>query len=228
MPNNSVDKAVDAVENFEYRKDDVWLIGYNKSGTHWMNEVMQLIFTEGDPSKLDHRHRRDILEITEVTDLCMVDKMEPTVEFVKTDPSPRVLKTHLRPEHLPKETWVKKIPIVYILRNPKDVFISLFNFLSKFTDKNGDPCLKPEDFDKFLQDFISGEVPYDGWYDHVTSYEALIGKVDHVLFVTYEDMKKDLPAVIKIVAKHIGCNVTDEVVDKIVENTTVEAMKRNK
>lgn len=38
---------------------------------------------------------------------------------------------------------------------------------------------------------------------------------------------QDLPAVIKTVAKHIGHVVTDEVVDRIVENTTVEAMKRN-
>lgn len=39
MPNNSVDAAVDAVENFEYRKDDVWLIGYHKSGELLTSEI---------------------------------------------------------------------------------------------------------------------------------------------------------------------------------------------
>lgn len=227
LPYHVTTAAVDALENFEFRKDDVLLTGYGKSGTHWINEVIHLILRDGDSSKLDHRHRRDCIELTEVTDLAAVHKLRPNIEIVKTDPSPRVLKTHLRPSVLPKKIWTNKIPVIYILRNPKDVFLSLFDFMRYFTDENGDPCTEPEDFEEVFQDFVAGNVPYDGWCEHVTSYESLIGKVDNILFVTYESMKKDLPAVINSIAKHVGHNVNDEVINKIVANTTIEAMQRN-
>lgn len=225
IPAHATDESIDAWKTFKFRKDDVLLLGYNKSGTHWMNEVIHLIFRDGDPTNMDHTQRRDCLELTEVSDFSTRNGRKSNIEIVETDPSPRVLKTHLRPYFLPDETWTKKVPVVYVLRNPKDIVISMFDFMKHFKDELGQQI--EENFDYLLQDFIFGNVPYGGWCQHVTSYEALHGKVDNILFVTYEDMKKDLPSVIRSVAKHIGHDVTDDVVNKVVENTTMETMRKN-
>ncbi|KAJ8025796.1 Sulfotransferase family cytosolic 2B member 1 [Holothuria leucospilota] len=147
IPAHATDESIDAWKTFKFRKDDVLLLGYNKS------------------------------------------------------------------------------EVVYVLRNPKDIVISMFDFMKHFKDESGQQI--EENFDYLLQDFIFGNVPYGGWCQHVTSYEALHGKVDNILFVTYEDMKKNLPAVIRSVAKHIGHDVTDDVVNKVVENTTMETMRKN-
>lgn len=227
IPPVVTESAVDALEKFQVRQDDIFVASYPKSGTHWISEVINLILVDGDARKLDHRHRRACLEITDTTDLSRIHESQPGLELVQTDPSPRVLLTHLRPGHLPKEAWDKRSPIIYILRNPKDACLSMFEFSMGFTLPDGQPYLRPEDFDKFLQDFASGNVAFDGWCEHVMSYEALYKKGENVLFVTYEDMKKDLPAVIKSVAKHIGRDVSNEVIDRVVKNTTMDAMREN-
>lgn len=38
---------------------------------------------------------------------------------------------------------------------------------------------------------------------------------------------QDLAAVIKTVAKHIGRDVSDAVIDRVVKNTTMDAMREN-
>lgn len=227
FPPNVTEAALDAVEIFEYRDGDVILSSFPKSGTHWVNEVIQLILHDGDPTKLHHRHRRLGLELTDVGDLSDVNKMKPSVVLVQDDPSPRVLKTHLLPSYLSKETWTRRIPIVYMMRNPRDVFVSFHNFLSKLKTFNGKPMLKENNFDKFLEDFIAGEVGFGSWCDHATEFEKAAAKGENILFVTYEDMKKDMATVVKSIANHLGHEINDEILAKIVENTTVDAMRRN-
>lgn len=222
MPPSVTETAVDAVENLEIRDDDILLTGYPKSGTHWMVEVIQLILADGDASKLDYQCRKALLEGTDVKYLSGLHKKQSNAERVKYYPSPRVLKTHFRPYLVPKEAWTEKIPIIYLLRNPKDVFLSSVEFQKVFTLS----AEQDVDFDKFIEAFLSGHVHYDGCCQHVTSFEALKGK-ENILFVTYEEAKQDPHTVIKSIAQHIGRDISDDVIEKVVANSTVEAMKQN-
>ncbi|XP_071826344.1 sulfotransferase 1 family member D1-like [Apostichopus japonicus] len=221
------ESAVDAVETFNFRDDDMLIATYPKSGTHWMNELVQLLLHGGDPNKLGHSHRRTPMEITDVINVGRMDFAKAAVELVEGDPSPRVLMTHLRPHHLPPQTWSKKIPIIYVLRNPMDLFLSLFEFYCGFTLPDGKPYMTKDNFDDTLRTFIAGEVAFDGWCDHVIQYEDVMQRNDNIMFVTYEEMKKDIQAVIKKVAKHIHRDVDDDVIVKVAANLTLEAMKLN-
>ncbi|KAJ8031630.1 Estrogen sulfotransferase [Holothuria leucospilota] len=227
LPPPVTDEAIDALKTFEYRDGDVLIASYPKCGTHWSNEVVQLILHDGDPTKLDHRHRRACLEIKDVQDFRKLDQVKPTVELVKTDPSPRVLMTHLGPSYLSEDTWKRRIPIVFIFRDPRDVVVSEYNFLKKFLGVDGQPVMKEDSFDEFLEGFISDHVGYGNWCDHALAYEKKATEGENILFVTYEDMKKDLPTVVRSIASHIGQEISDEVVAKVVANSGIEAMKRN-
>lgn len=99
-------------------------------------------------------------------------------------------------------------------------------FLTNSTD-GGDPVLQDITFDMFLHTFVSGEVGFGSWCDHALGYEKLAAKGENILFVTYEDMKKDMSSVIKSIANHIGHEVNEKVTADVVANTTVEAMRRN-
>lgn len=227
LPPPVTDEAIDALKTFEYRDGDVLIASYPKCGTHWSNEVVQLILHDGDPTKLDHRHRRACLELKNTHDFTKLDLVKPTIELVRTDPSPRVLMTHLGPSYLSEETWKRRIPIVFVFRDPRDVVISEFNFLRKFQGADGQPLMTEDSFDEFLEGFISGNVGYGNWCDHALAYEKKATEGENILFVTYEDMKKDLTTVIKSIASHIGHEINDEVLLKVVANSGVEAMKRN-
>lgn len=75
--------------------------------------MVQLILHDGDPTKLGINHRRVCLELQDAQDVSLADKIKPTVELVKNDPSRRVLMTHLGASYLSKETWTKRIPVSY-------------------------------------------------------------------------------------------------------------------
>ncbi|KAJ8031672.1 Sulfotransferase family cytosolic 1B member 1 [Holothuria leucospilota] len=227
LPPNVPDSAIDALETFEYRNDDILIAAYPKSGTHWINEVIQLILHKGDPAQLDYRHRRVCLELKDTHDFSKLGKVTSTIELVKTDPSPRVLMTHLGPSYLSKDTWTKRIPIVCILRDPRDVVISMYNFSKDFKSLESKPVGDDYTFDALLETFVSDEAIYGNWCDHALGYERLAAKGENILIISYEDMKKDMTAAVKSIASHIGHEVTAEVIAKVVTNSAIDAMRKN-
>jgi hypothetical protein len=48
-----------------------------------------------------------------------------------------------------------------------------------------------------------------------------------VLFLKYEDMKKDLPSAVATIAKFIGQDINKELVEEIAHKTTFENMKKD-
>ena len=49
------------------------------------------------------------------------------LELIDSQPSPRVLNTHLLPSALPEMTWRSQCRLVVYHRNPKDTIVSLYN-----------------------------------------------------------------------------------------------------
>jgi len=66
-------------------------------------------------------------------------------------PSPRVFASHLFSRHLPKNFIEQKGKLVYIYRNPKDVSVSFYTFLRKFSVMPYDGKWE-EFFDLWLKD----------------------------------------------------------------------------
>ncbi|KAJ8031914.1 Sulfotransferase 1 family member D1 [Holothuria leucospilota] len=221
------DTAIDAVKMFKYRDDDILIASYPKCGTHWINEVIQLMIHGGDPQQLDDKHRRVCLEIEDTIDISKAGQVKPSVLLVNEDPSPRVLMTHLTPGYLSEETWKMRIPVIYIFRDPRDVCLSFYKFLRQFFVGENEPFLEGVSFEQFLLDFIEGNVPFSGWCEHALSYEDCWKRGENILFITYEDMNRDLSSVITAVGKHIGCPISDDVMEKVIANSTKEAMQKN-
>ena len=76
-------------------------------------------------------------------------------------PSPRVFKTHLPYDLLPKQA--SKPHHIYVMRNPKDTMVSWYHHNLKF---NFEP--KPT-WDEFFESFLKGEgmLPKEIIYSHV-------------------------------------------------------------
>ena len=92
-------------------------------------------------------------------------------------------------------------------RHPKDVFVSSFYFLNRMADNNVEHLSVEEAFEQFCK----GVSFYGPFWDHVLGYwKASLEWPERVLFMKYEDMKKDSPFHLKRLAEFMGCPFSSE------------------
>ncbi|XP_071478960.1 sulfotransferase 1A1-like [Diadema antillarum] len=227
VPNHMTPRALAALENFEVRPDDTFVITYPKSGTTWMQLIMLLVLNEGNVAKLEGRHVMlmvpflDIVDVSNFTDL---SKAPPLAAYAKDMPSPRILKTHCLPDWLPVDIRSDdpEVKVIYVARNPKDAAVSLYHFCQSLRYM---PSY--ESWDEFFELFIAGRGPVGSWFENVLPWWRRRNH-PNVLFLKYEDMKKDHRGAVEQVASFMGKSLSDDVIDRIVEASTFSAMKKSK
>merc|ERR1719431_2292256 len=125
-----------------------------------------------------------------------------SIEQVNSLACPRVIKTHLAIEMLPKEVRAKKAKVIYVSRNPRDAVVSFYNHWRIMSGFKGN-------FDIFFNAFI-GDVCgfYTPFIKHVLGYYERRND-PNILFITYEDMKKDISEVIRRVATFLDKKLSE-------------------
>ncbi|XP_078607576.1 sulfotransferase 1C4-like [Branchiostoma floridae x Branchiostoma japonicum] len=202
------------LKTFDIRDDDIMLITYPKTGSWWLHQVVKQIMAQQGVQ--DEKYLGDFPNFIEMT---LRDK-GPVAEMIKTAPSPRVLATHLPVEFLPPGLLGSKAKIVVLMRNPKDTAVSTFHFWQKIPDVK-----TPESWESFAEQFLAGDCLWGAFYDHVLGYWKLKDR-HNILFLKYEDMKKDLPAEVKKLCSFLGKPLSDEEVQAVVGATQFDSMKK--
>ncbi|XP_044291171.1 sulfotransferase 2B1-like isoform X2 [Varanus komodoensis] len=198
---------------FQLLDSDVVNLAYLKSGTNWMQEILGLIWHDGDPSWVQSVH---------------VGIRSPWIETVfglKTAleiPPPRLLASHLPFQLFPKSFLHSKAKVIYTMRNPKDVLISYYHhsYLFKlFKD--------PGSLEEFLEEFLNGNVPYGSWFDHVKNWLEMKDK-PNFFYITYEELQQDLRGSVERICSFLGKELNSQQIDSVVENASFHKMKDNK
>ncbi|KAK2513642.1 amine sulfotransferase [Columba livia] len=203
---------VASLEDFEINDSDIFIATYPKSGTVWTQNILALIMSEG------HRNGTENME--------MMDRI-PWLEYniknadFATLPSPRIFATHLPYYLVPRDMRNKKGRIIYVTRNPKDVMVSYYHF-SKFMNT----LEKIPDFNLFMERFLSGKVLASSWMDHVAGWYSHAEDFN-ILFLTYEEMKKDLRSAVLKICSFLGKKLSEEEVDSVVRQATFENMRKD-
>ncbi|XP_070555610.1 sulfotransferase 1B1-like [Ptychodera flava] len=215
------------VKQMAVRHDDLFLLTYPKSGTHWLSEVIPLILNGGDTKSVIPMEKRAMT----VEVLLAKQGDDPKVLYLKTnhgvaadfDPddmeSPRFLSSHFKYEDLPTQLLEKKPKVIYLARNPKDVAVSMLNQITR------PPFDVDMSFDVFLELLLTGKVAPGQWGPHVLDWWEKKDE-DHVLFLKYEDLKKDLKSGVKKIAVFIEKDLTAETIAKIADHCTIDNMKK--
>ncbi|XP_072050302.1 sulfotransferase 1C3-like [Amphiura filiformis] len=121
--------TLEALKTFEVREDDVFIVTYPKSGTHWLMEIVYLVLTNGEMDKINRCMMEQGLEFTMCAGPSEVPKTKPGYKHMEEWESPRVMVSHLMHRFLPPQIWEKKAKIIYVMRNPKDVLCSMHSFM---------------------------------------------------------------------------------------------------
>uniref|UniRef100_A0A1A8H5Y9 Sulfotransferase n=2 Tax=Nothobranchius korthausae TaxID=1143690 RepID=A0A1A8H5Y9_9TELE len=201
-------------EEFKFRPDDVLIATYPKSGTTWMQEVVPLILSGGDPASVETLHNWDRVPWLEEKQALGLNLDER--------PSPRMLTTHFHYDMMPASFFEVKPKVIYVMRNPKDVFTSSFHYFNSTSF-----LVKPGPQSEFLHKFLDGKVIFGSWFDHVKGWLNAEDK-QHIFYISYEEMTKDLKDSVTRIAGFLEKPLDAEVIESITNRCLFKNMKKNK
>ncbi|CAF1161929.1 unnamed protein product [Rotaria sordida] len=196
-----------SASNYKAQSDDIFLVVYPKSGTTWMQVILYTLMNDGeafDNSMSEYFARTPFLELV-------------GERGIKNMHRPCVIKTHLP---FNRVSYHKNAKYICVVRNPKDVCVSLYYFLFKIFGIQSNQTL----FDAFFEDFINGNVPFGVYFEHPHSIWQ--HKDDANVFLTsYEEMKRDLPEVIDRIAQFMNIELSDNLLEHIATYSSFNYMK---
>ncbi|XP_031348356.1 sulfotransferase family cytosolic 1B member 1-like [Photinus pyralis] len=213
------ESVYEEIKQFPIHDDDIFVVGYPKSGTRWTEEMVWLIcndFNYGKAKEVDLINRFPTLETDGVSFYNInVGKILSEME------RPRLIKTHLHWSLFPNEITsnAKKPKFIVVLRSVEDVCLSQFHHHRTTLGFKGS-------FEEFCKLFLAGKVLQGPYWSQVLS---VWDQREHhsMLFIRYEDMKKDLAAIIRQVANFLGKTVPEEEMPKLMDHLSFDSLKKN-
>ncbi|KAM9035919.1 bile salt sulfotransferase isoform X2 [Sarcophilus harrisii] len=207
---------VEAIEKmydeFEVRDKDVIIMTYPKSGTHWMIDIISLIYSNGDPSWIKSVPAWKRFPWIE---------MKNGFELIKNKEDPRFLTSHL-PVHLfPKSYFSSKAKMIYIARNPRDVIVSYYHFINPFALDSSWSA-----FENFFESFLRGNV-YGSWFDHIKGWLSMRNS-EKFLFLTYEELHQDLKVSVEKICRFLRKKLSEEEISSVLENASFQVMEKHR
>ncbi len=186
------------------RPSDVFITPYAKSGTTWLQHVAHGLRSGGS---MDFREICDVVPWIEIAFDLGVD---PDAE---QEWSPRLFKAHLSWQDVPKGGRY-----IVSFRDPKTVLISMYQFFEGWYFEPGTVTL-----DQLARQFFLDTKRY---FRHILSWAPVINEPD-VLALAYEDMLQSPDQLPVVVADFLQLDVTDELMAKVVFQSSRDFMVAN-
>ncbi|XP_006301531.2 cytosolic sulfotransferase 18 [Capsella rubella] len=214
-----------AQEFFQARSFDLLICSSLKTGTTWLKALTFAIINrsrfENISNPLLKRNPHELVLYIE-NEFAFF----PQVDALK-DEGNTLFSTHIPHGLLPNSVAKSGCKMVYIWRDPKDTFISMWTFLQKQWLDYGPLITLEESFDMFCR----GVSLYGPYLDHVLGYwKAYQENPDKILFLKYETVRADPLPYVKRLAQFMGYGFTAEeekegVVEKVVNLCSFETLK---
>ncbi|WZZ14209.1 cytosolic sulfotransferase 12-like [Brassica napus] len=209
-------------KHFEAKDSDIILVTNPKSGTTWLKSLLFALI---------NRHKFPVSSGDHPLLVTNPHLLVPFMEGVYYEspdfdfsllPFPRLMNTHISHLSLPESVKSSSCKIVYCCRNPKDMFVSLWHFGKKLAPQE----TADYPIEKAVEAFCQGKFIGGPFWDHVLEYWYESRKnPNKVLFVTYEELKKQTGDMVKRMAEFLGCGFTaEEEVSEIVKLCSFESL----
>jgi aryl sulfotransferase len=202
----------------EYRaqRGDVFACAGFKSGTTWLLQMA---------TQIAHRGGADFDDIHEVVPWPDAPPMLARYIVPLTDPSPlarsptgrRVIKTHLPQEAVP---YSEEALYLGLVRDPKDACVSSYHFLRSMLLGPAMPSVAT-----WVEMFVSPDSSPMNWAAHLESWWRVRDR-PNVLFLTYEQMKRDSGAAIQKIAAFMGVELAPAELAEVARRSSFSYMKQ--
>lgn len=179
---------------------DIFLSSYPRSGSTWLRFLLFEVLT-GQEALFGSVNRS----------IPYVGQQSGAPPLLPGDG--RLIKTH--------ELYMRGInKVVYIVRDARSVVLSEYRFMRhRFGYRH--------DFDRFLNEFIRGEVnPFGTWDEHVSFWlDSTTAEEGNLLLIKFEDMRKDTVGTLKRIATFLGVEPNEEAIEEAIRNNDVIRMR---
>ncbi|KAI3434115.1 DYW_deaminase domain-containing protein [Psidium guajava] len=202
--------VVNCQNHFKAQSSDILLVTSPKSGTTWLKAILFALVNRAKYSDSSSQQRHTLLTQNPHD---LVPSLEFKLYLEQENPDltalapPRLFATHMPYSSLPRSVRDSNCKLVYLCRNPKDTFVSLWHFANNLRPEEKGRIPIQEGLDKFCR----GLSAYGPYWDHVLGYhKASLEMPEKVLFVMYEQMKVDQPVQVRRLADFLGCPFSKE------------------
>ena len=193
-----------AGRNFAVYPDDTYVVSYPRSGNTWTRFLI---------ANLVHPDKE--VSFTNIESL-IPDTSSQSNRALKATARPRIIKTHEYFDHrYPK--------IIYIVRDPRDVALSYYDFQRKYMQIADDYPLE-----KYVDDFVNGKlisIGWGTWGENVASWMYTRGKQKNFLLLRYEDMMKDTDRELARISDFLGIPPDPQRLQRAIEHSSADRMR---
>ncbi|XP_062859336.1 sulfotransferase 1B1-like [Trichomycterus rosablanca] len=206
------------ISAFQPDPSDLLIATYPKAGTTWTQEIVDLLLHDGDAEVCKRAPTDARIPFLESQ---YPPPIPSGLDRLKTMKPPRVIKTHLPIQLVPKGFWENKCKVIYVARSAKDNLVSYYHF-----DLMNQIHPEPGPWDQYIHKFMRGKLPWGSWYDHVKGYWRE-KENRNILYLFFEDIKENPRREILRIMHYLDLSLPEDIIDKIVQLTSFEVMKDN-
>lgn len=103
-------------------------------------------------------------------------------------------------------------------RNPKDVLVSFYFFHKSIPGDEYEGTIED-----LFENYVKGHNAYEAWWNHVNKFTSL----ENVHIVHYEDMQEDPIGEVKLLAKYLGKELSEEQIKSVVDFCSFDKLKNS-
>lgn len=187
----------------EVREDDRFIVSYPRSGSTWVRFLLANLISSEPVSFLN-------------IERILPDIYQNRSRFLGRFDSPRYLKSHE-----PFDPRYSRV--LYLVRDPRDVCVSYYNYLHKMGWVNDGISLGA-----FVDLFLRGEIPggYGTWGENAGSWTGARGDSDAFMLVRYEDLLEDTLLRLTEMSRFLLIRASNSALQDAVRASRIEEMKR--
>ena len=186
------------------RPDDTFLVSYPRSGNTWTRFLIANLLHPGEPVTFAN------------IEYLVPDTEAQSSRHLKRIPGPRFIKSH--------EYFDHRYPrVIYIVRDPRDVVLSYYDFQRKYQQIADCYPLEP-----YVSDFVNGRLSsadWGTWAENVASWIATRHNRKNFLLLRYEDMIADTPGELLRIADFLEHKTSPRELDQVIECSSAERMR---
>lgn len=184
--------------------DDTFVVSYPRSGNTWTRFLVANLLHPEKPVTFANIER------------IVPDSEAQSNRFLRSVPRPRVIKSH-------EYFHPKFSKVIYIVRDPRDVVLSYYDFQRKYRQiEDGYPL------SQYAEDFVTGQRglgDWGTWSEHVNSWISTRLGQPAFLFLRYEDLMSDTTRELEKLVCFLGIEPRSEVIANAIERSSAKRLR---